>query len=223
MSGSRSGRRARYNGRVDRTVGLFPLGGLVLAALAAAAACSSTPAVSWLDELVAQRAEKDRFFRDSPESPLTPEGRRTFTGLSYFPPDESYRVPASLRPVGDGEAAVVRMPTSTGQLRDMVRVGRLVFVLKGRPLELTAFVEAGDTQRDRLFVPFADLTTGRETYAGGRYLDLERSRSGIYFLDFNRAYHPYCVYNPKYDCPFPPPENRLPVPVRAGERLPPAE
>jgi uncharacterized protein (DUF1684 family) len=186
------------------------------------AACSSKPAASWADALLAARAEKDRLFRESPDSPLTPEAKRAFTGLSYFPLDETYRVPASLRPVPDGEASVVRMPTSTGQLRDMVRVGRLEFVLKGQALRLTAFVEAGDTRRDRLFVPFADLTTGRETYAGGRYLDLERSPSGIYLVDFNRAYHPYCLYNPKYDCPFPPPENRLPVPVRAGERLPPA-
>ncbi len=186
-----------------------------------AGACSSPRPASWAEELAAARAAKDRMFRESPESPLTEDARRTFTGLSYFPPDERYRVPAALRPFPDGDATTVRMPTSTGQLRDMVRVGRLEFVLKGQPQALTAFVEAGDTRRDRLFVPFADLTTGRETYAGGRYLDLERSPTGVYVIDFNRAYHPYCLYNPKYDCPFPPPENRLSVPVRAGERLPP--
>ncbi len=194
---------------------------LIVWPLFAAVACSPRSAASWADELLAARADKDRMFRESPESPLTPEGKRSFMGLSYFPPDESYRVPASLRPSREGEVATVRMPTSTGLVRDMVRVGRLEFVLKGESLALTAFVEVGDTRRDRLFVPFADLTTGRETYAGGRYLDLERSPTGIYIVDFNRAYHPYCLYNPKYDCPFPPPENRLPVPVRAGERLPP--
>ena len=92
------------------------------------------------------------------------------------------------------------------------------FSLKGRPLELTAFVEAEDAAFERLFVPFGDLTNGTETYAAGRYIDLDRSPSGLYEVDFNRAYHPYCFYNPTYDCPYPPAENRLALPVRAGER-----
>ena len=193
----------------------------VLACVLVVAACSpSTPALPWSGQLAADRAEKDRAFREDAASPLLPENKPSFTGLSYFAPDKSYRVPASLR-VASGEArAIVKMPTSTGLLRDMVRVGRLEFVLKDQPLALSAFVEAGQPL-DRLFLPFADLTTGRETYAGGRYLDLDRTPTGIYDLDFNRAYHPYCFYNPKYDCPYPPPENRLKVPVRAGERLSP--
>ena len=71
----------------------------------------------------------------------------------------------------------------------------------------------------RLFVPFGDLTNGVETYQGGRYLDLERTASGVYDLDFNRAYHPFCLFNSGYDCPYPPQESRLKVPIRAGERL----
>jgi uncharacterized protein (DUF1684 family) len=71
----------------------------------------------------------------------------------------------------------------------------------------------------RLFVPFGDLTNGAETYKGGRYLDLDRTPTGLYDLDFNRAYHPYCVYDPSYVCPVPPRENRLTVAIRAGERL----
>ena len=62
-------------------------------------------------------------------------------------------------------------------------------------------------------------TNGTETYVGGRYLDLDRTATGLYDLDFNRAYHPYCVYNPQYDCPYPPRENRLTTPIRSGERL----
>jgi uncharacterized protein (DUF1684 family) len=62
-----------------------------------------------------------------------------------------------------------------------------------------------------------------ETYAAGRYLDLHVTPTGIYDLDFNRAYHPYCYYDEMYECPFPPPENRLPVPILAGEKLPPEE
>jgi len=111
------------------------------------------------------------------------------------------------------------MPTSTGQRRRMRRIGALEFTLKGAPLKLTAFAEESDTALLRLFVPFLDRTNGTETYPGGRYLDLERTATGVYDLDFNRAYSPYCHFNPTYDCPVPPRENRLQVPVRAGEKL----
>ena len=69
-------------------------------------------------------------------------------------------------------------------------------------------------------VPFADLTTGTETYAAGRYLDLHPTSSGYYTVDFNTAYNPYCAYNSQYECPFPPPSNRLKLPIRAGEKVP---
>jgi uncharacterized protein (DUF1684 family) len=85
-------------------------------------------------------------------------------------------------------------------------------------LQLGAFIEAGESP-DRLFVPFADETSGAETYRGGRYLDIARSPTGIYMLDFNRAFNPFCYYNSTYDCPYPPRENRLPVAIRAGEKV----
>jgi uncharacterized protein (DUF1684 family) len=101
----------------------------------------------------------------------------------------------------------------------MRRAGQLRFSVKGQELTLTAFVEASDRQMNRLFVPFRDTTNGIETYPAGRYLDLERTATGLYDLDFNRAYHPYCYYNASYDCPYPPAENRLATPIRAGERV----
>jgi uncharacterized protein (DUF1684 family) len=102
----------------------------------------------------------------------------------------------------------------------MRRVGVLGFTLQGQALTLTAFVDADENDMRRLFVPFGDLTNGAETYQGGRYLDLNRTATGIYDLDFNRAYHPFCVFNPEYVCPVPPRENRLKVAIRAGEKLP---
>ena len=135
----------------------------------------------------------------------------------YFPIDPDYRVPAALRvnPTND----ILEMPTSTGDRRQMRRIGTLAFTLKGEERTLTAFVDATENDMRRLFVPFGDLTNGTETYTGGRYIDLDRTATGIYDLDFNRAYFPFCYYNPAYDCPVPPRENRLPVPVRAGERM----
>ena len=72
---------------------------------------------------------------------------------------------------------------------------------------------------NRLFLPFSDLTSGTETYAAGRFLDLDRTATRIYELDFNRAYIPYCYYNAAFECPYPPAENRLKIPIRAGERM----
>jgi uncharacterized protein len=173
--------------------------------------------VPYPDTISEWRAEKDRFMQRSSESPIPPEERATFPPLSYFPIEPEYRVPASL--TVDRSNDVIEIPTSRGERRPHNRVGKLSFTLKGRLLMLTAFVEVGQQDTNHLFVPFGDLTNGTESYPGGRYLELDRTPTGIYDLDFNRAYHPFCYYNPKYDCPYPPRENRLPIPIRAGERM----
>jgi uncharacterized protein (DUF1684 family) len=189
-----------------------------LALMFAAAACSPPAPVPYAQQIQEHRTAKDAAFASgSPESPVPAADRAKFLPLAYFPIDEGYHVPAKLAPA-PGEIEL-EMPTSTGQRRQMRRAGQLRFSVKGQPFTLTAFVEANDTAMQRLFVPFADPTNGTETYFGGRYLDLDRTATGIYDLDFNRAYHPYCVYNPQYDCPYPPRENRLTAPIRSGEKL----
>jgi len=193
--------------------------GLLLAGLVFLAGCNSRPPddVNYAADIAAARAAKDAAFQHGSDSPVPAPRRAELLPLAYFPIDPDYRVPAILKPSGD--RTVVPMPTSTGEQRQMRRVGTLEFSLKGQPMKLTAVVEVGAPDLDHLFVPFTDLTTGTETYAAGRYLDLERNATGIYVIDFNRAYFPYCYFNPTYDCPYPPPENRLPIPVHAGERL----
>jgi uncharacterized protein (DUF1684 family) len=173
--------------------------------------------VPYADTINDWHATKDRFMRESDQSPVPPELRASFPPLAYFPLDPEYRVPAALT-IARGDA-VLEIPTSTGQRRPHRRIGKLEFTLRGQPLALTAFVEVGQEDVRRLFVPFGDLTNGAETYPGGRYLELDRTATGIYDLDFNRAYHPFCYYNRTYDCPYPPRENRLPIPVRAGEKM----
>jgi uncharacterized protein len=145
-----------------------------------------------------------------------PKARRAeILPLAYFRINPSYRVPAILTPSDD--LTVITMTTSAGGQRQMRRAGALRFTLRDQQLRLTAFVEGS---ADRLFVPFTDLTSGTDTYPGGRYLDLDRTVTGIYMVDFNRAYHPDCYYgDPTADCPYPPPENRLKVPIHAGERI----
>ena len=159
---------------------------------------------------------RDSLFQ-SADSPLLPPARTSFDGLPYFPYDSTLAVAAALVPTLSRDT--VRFPTTTGELRPMITAGHLAFEAGGVARRLEAF-ETLDGGPPRLFVPFRDATSGRETYGGGRYLDLDLEPTGRYALDLNRAYHPYCVYDASFSCPLPPPENRLELPVTAGERLP---
>lgn len=187
-----------------------------------ASACSSGPSApdqdSYLRQLAAERATKDRSLREDSDSPIPTAKRDSLLPLRYYAPDPDYAVPAALKLAE--ERPTLDMPTSTGQVRKMQRVGNLEFTFRGQPLSLGAFVEDGTERITKLFVPFADMTTGKDTYSAGRYLDLFPTATGIYTIDFNRAYNPYCAYNNQYDCPFPPASNRLKVPIRAGEKSP---
>ena len=200
-----------------RTIQILLVAGIALAACNAGNPPPAESESDYVTQIQAARAELDERFRQQPNQPVPPEKVSDFLPLKYFAPDPEYVVPASLKPAA--ERIVVEMPTSTGKLRKQQRVGVLEFTLKGQPLTLGAFVEAG-ADVNRLFVPFSDMTSGTETYAAGRYLELDRTPSGVYTVDFNKAYNPYCYYNADFDCPYPPRESRLPLPIRAGERLP---
>jgi uncharacterized protein len=193
-------------------------------------ACSSGPGApsNSASDVASWRAIRDKVFSEAAEcgspsatgdcSPVPKAKRPNLLPLRYYEIDPGYNVPAALRLSED--RPVFEMPTSTGTLRRMERVGVLEFILNGQPMTLAAFVEEGTRRIETLFVPFADQTTGTETYSAGRYLDLHPTATGIYAIDFNRAYNPYCAYNETYECPFPPPSNRLKLAVRAGEKAP---
>ena len=184
--------------------------------MAIVAACS--PPEDYPSTIAAQRAAKDEAFKAAPGDPVPADKMASLVPLAYFPIDEMYAVPATLEPAA--ERTRLQVPTSTGKIRDIERIGTLKFLVKGQKMSLTAFHELDQPQIKRLFVPFSDLTTGTETYSAGRYMELDPTPTGIYVVDFNVAYHPYCYYNEEYDCPYPPKENRLEMPIRAGERLP---
>jgi hypothetical protein len=181
-------------------------------------ACSPGPPEpkDYVAKIASDRAAKDAAFAKD-NDPVPANRRAELLPLAYFPIDPEYDVPSALAPTND--PTIVEMPTSAGGADKFRRAGTLAFVLKGQPLKLTAFVPASARTVDRLFVPFSDLTGGAETYAAGRFMDLDRTATGVYEVDFNRAYFPYCYYNPTWECPYPPPENRLKVPIRAGERM----
>lgn len=163
-----------------------------------------------MSSIADHRARKDEFFLRSPQSPIDDPG--SFTGLSYY--DEvsalSFRVPMT-----PGDGAEVTVQTSDGRERIYHRAGTIALEIEGEQVDLTLY---RTPHNDGYFVPFRDATSGNETYGAGRFLDLEEAVDGIVAIDFNLAYNPYCAYSEGYSCPLPPPENWLPVPVRAGER-----
>jgi uncharacterized protein (DUF1684 family) len=174
--------------------------------------------VAWLRDLEEAREETIDYFLNqfSWRGTPMPEG---FEGPKYYPPDERWRVEARLDRDAPGTGTHLELPTSIGDLREFEVYGDLVFTVDGEEHRLTAFRSVPpQPEQDELFVPFKDATSGKETYGAGRYLDLHRHEGDRYILDFNAAYNPLCAYSPRYNCPYPPPQNHLKVPVEAGEK-----
>lgn len=191
-----------------------------------AAACSAPKPPENTDayktQIEEKRSNKDRLFRQAgdPDNPIPADKQSELLPLSYYPIDPDYSVPAELKV--SQEQPVLDVPTSSGKMRKMTQVGTINFTVKGQTYSLIAFAEEGPggaPDMRRLMVPFTDLTSGIETYKAGRYLDLDRTATNVYLLDFNQAYNPYCAYNNSYECPFPPAANRLKVAIAAGERM----
>jgi uncharacterized protein len=166
-------------------------------------------------ELTKEREMRDRFMASHPESPFVDSRVEGFRGLLYFPIDPKLRVRATLERVDPPREAFLRT-NRDGQLEARY-LGDLTFRLDGQSLRLRVYHAGGGTATS-VFVPFRDLTSGRESYGPGRYLTLELNPSDIYEVDFNRAFNPYCAYTPAYECGFPPAENDLPIEIAAGEK-----
>ena len=173
------------------------------------------PAAAWRR----WRAARDELFADHPQSPLPAGERADFTGLDYYDYDPSARVLATVDPL---EPATLEIATSGEEPFRFTRFGRAGFELGDETLALELYWLEG--YGGGLYVPFADATSGDETYGAGRYVldTIKGADLGVegdrLVLDFNFAYNPSCAYDPRWVCPLAPPANRLAVAVRAGER-----
>ena len=163
------------------------------------------------------RERKDTFFREQERSPLTQEQKVAFTGLSYFPTNHDLALILELDKSGDGIGEEITVGTMTGVPKQYIRIGRIRFEVDGEEATLSVFQDA---ETGKLFLPFRDTTADDETYSVGRYLDPKVRPDGRLVVDFNMAYNPHCAYNSGWSCPIPPFENRLKVPIRAGELIP---
>ena len=155
---------------------------------------------------------KDEFFHSDPDSPLTEDQKRNFKGLKYF--DENQDLDFIVDVERFTEQDEVQMQTTTGQVQNYIRYGKFHFSINGDEVELTLFAD-----EHGYFLPFVDSLAGKETYGAGRYLEPERTADGHFHVNFNLAYNPYCAYNEYYSCPITPIENRIDVPIRAGEKV----
>jgi len=172
--------------------------------------------------LRAFRAARDRLFVEHPSSPVPAAERGSFAGVPYWPHDPELRFSARLEP--DSDAPPLDLPRSgEGASFPYSRIGWVAFEVEGTDCRLAVFWLSD--YAGGIFIPFRDATSGGESYGAGRYLwdsakgaDLGSIGEEL-ILDFNYAYHPSCVYDPRWSCPLAPLENRLTIPIRAGERL----
>ncbi len=165
-----------------------------------------------VSDLLASRTEKDQFFASHPQSPLPEEQKKDFTGLDYFPENPDLRLEVTVEKFP--EAELIEIQTSTGDIRTYHRFGRFYFNVDGQDASLTIY----DTDFG-FFLPFVDSLANTETYGAGRYMEPELLDNGKYLVDFNLAYNPYCAYSDRFSCPLTPFENRLKIPIQAGEKI----
>lgn len=163
---------------------------------------------------------QNTIFKDASKSPLKKKDLKNFKGLEFFPIDSSFIVVANLKLTPD--SPVFKMATTTDRRPEYKQYGILSFELKGKKLQLNLYQsqEEKETEayKDYLFLPFTDLTSGEDSYGGGRYMNLFISdiKNKTIVLNFNNTYNPYCAYNEKYSCPITPRINHLDIAIRAG-------
>ena len=191
---------------------VFVLGALIIVA---SLILSSIKVDSKSDINTKYREQKDENFRKSIKSPI--KDKEAFTGLSYFDYSEKYRVNAFSTFTNDSQ--LISMPRTDGKRSFYIPFAKASFKINDTLQTLMMYRLPDDIQnKPVLFIPFTDASNENETYKGGRYLDVELKNNKAIVIDFNYAYNPFCVYNYQYTCPIPPAENKLDVPIYAGEK-----
>ena len=171
----------------------------------------------YIPNLTEFQKELNASFKDVTKSPLAKNDRQNFVSLDFFDFDSSYVVKAVLIP--SSKDSIFNMKTNTDRMHSYNKYGKIKFKLNENYYELNVYKDnelITDQTDDELFLPFYDNTNGITTYSGGRYIDLKFSKDSIIYIDFNKAYNPYCVYNYKFSCPIVPNVNYLALDIRAG-------
>ena len=177
-------------------------------------------AQSYAEQIAKHRESyKEDFIKDN-HSPLKKDDLQN---LHFYEANSTYKVLAEVELLKNEK--VFKMPTFNGSSSDYYRYAHINFVLNGKAIQMTLYrsvsLSTNPVYKDHLFLPFTDETNNKETYGGGRYIDLDAKEivANHIEIDFNKAYNPYCAYSDGYRCPVPPEENDLPLAVKAGEKL----
>ena len=157
-------------------------------------------------------------YADAKTSPLTAEDLARFESLNFYPINEKFFVIAKF--IRTEEEKPFQMKTSTDRKPMYVKYGEAHFLIDGKPFQLNIYknieLSKKEEYKDYLFLPFSDLTSGNESYIGGKYIDMKIPEGDTIVIDFNKSYNPYCAYNHKYSCPKVPLENDLNIEIKAG-------
>ena len=172
------------------------------------------------DTAAVEKFQKDlnTEYADAKTSPLTAEDLKIFKTLDFYPISEKYFVTAKF--IRTENEKPFEMKTSTSRRPLYVKYGEAHFTIDGKPFQLNIYqnieLSQDSAYKDYLFLPFFDLTCGKESYIGGKYIDLKIPQGDTIAIDFNTSYNPYCAYNHKYSCPKVPLENNLNIEIKAG-------
>lgn len=157
-------------------------------------------------------------YASTEESPLLPEDLKIFTGLDFYPISEKFIVKAKF--IKASKQKVFKMKTTGTRTPEYVKYGELLFKLDDKEYKLNVYQNVELTKKEGyaeyLFLPFSDLSCGKESYIGGRYIDMRIPKGNTVLIDFNKSYNPYCAYNHKYSCPLVPLDNNLETEILAG-------
>lgn len=168
--------------------------------------------------VIAFQKELNTEYADSVKSPLLKKDLKTFKSLDFYPINEKFFVNAKF--VRSPDEKPFEMPTTTSRKPMYVKYGEAHFSIDGKKFKVNLYqsldLKKIEEYKDALFLPFTDLTSGVESYGGGKYIDLKIPEGDTITIDFNTAYNPYCAYNHKYSCPIPPQENDLAIEIKAG-------
>ena len=186
---------------------------LIVAFLSLFISCNSQDKRPLIGETEYQQ-KLNAVFKDASKSPLKNKDLKSFKGLDFFPVDSSYIIIASIEKTPD--TPFLGMATNTEEKSYYRKFGILTFTLKEKEMQLTLYESLEESENpifeDYLFLPFTDETSGSDSYGGGRYMDVFKSKintNGTLELNFNNTYNPYCAYNDDYSCPLTPRDNHL--------------
>ena len=193
---------------------------LIVAFLSLFISCNSQDKRPLIGETEYQQ-KLNAVFKDASKSPLKNKDLKSFKGLDFFPVDSSYIIIASIEKTPD--TPFLGMATNTEEKSYYRKFGILTFTLKEKEIQLTLYESLEESEnpvfKDYLFLPFTDETSGSDSYGGGRYMDVFKSKintNGTLELNFNNTYNPYCAYNDDYSCPLTPRDNHLSMEILAG-------